>query len=579
MKSKTTHGEHGEDAASGDEPLTGRDDDQESTTALERRDYLRGIGFAGLVSGLGGLGVGAGATGSALAQESWEAAADERIEHHRMGDLEVSVETEDGSPVADATVEIEQQEHEFGFGTAVHAEFLLEGSEWGDDIYSETDRQNYEAAIEGHFNMIVLENVHKWHLWEENTEIADGAVEWARERDMDVRGHVALWGNVDAWAIPPRVVEAMGDPWASEWEEAGEPDYDPDYVVAEAMNHIEAVIGHYGDDIQEWEIKNEVIHETAMIEAVEGQGVDPVTAEVLGDWYEHAEDVANQHGVDIAVNDYNTLVGPYEETRDDYERQIDYLVNDRGIDLDGIGFQSHFGYDERLEAGEIMDSLDRFADYGAGLRSTEFDMFQGNWSESEQAEFMHLFLKQFFSHPDAEDFLMWGIWDPIHWGDELEEDQDAPLYDENWNEKPAYQEYVDLVFDEWWTDESGLTDASGEFETAVFHGDQEVTVTVNGESTTQQVSVTDADAPVQLEITVDENGDGDPVVGDYTPEDTTGDGLRNDFTGDGQTTHDDVTAFFENLEDDGIQQNPHDFDFTANGEVGFADVVELLRAV
>ncbi len=115
----------------------------------------------------------------------------------------------------------------------------------------------------------------------------------------------------------------------------------------------------------------------------------------------------------------------------------------------------------------------------------------------------------------------------------------------------------------------------------MFHGDHEVTVTVNGESATQQVSVTDADGPVQLELTVDGdgNGDDDPVVGDYTPEDTTGDGLRNDFTGDGQTTHDDVTAFFENLEDDAIQQNWADFDFAGTDEVGFADVVELLYDV
>ncbi len=73
---ETTPGEHDERTASDDQRAAGTEsqasNEQESTTALERRDYLRGIGAAGLAGGLGGLGLGAGATGSALAQESWE---------------------------------------------------------------------------------------------------------------------------------------------------------------------------------------------------------------------------------------------------------------------------------------------------------------------------------------------------------------------------------------------------------------------------------------------------------------------------------------------------------------------------
>ncbi len=40
-----------------------------------------------------------------------------------------------------------------------------------------------------------------------------------------------------------------------------------------------------------------------------------------------------------------------------------------------------------------------------------------------------------------------------------------------------------------------------------------------------------------------------------------------------------MTAFFENLEDAGIQENPDAFDFADDNEVGFADVAELLRRV
>ena len=68
-------------------------------------------------------------------------------------------------------------------------------------------------------------------------------------------------------------------------------------------------------------------------------------------------------------------------------------------------------------------------------------------------------------------------------------------------------------------------------------------------------------------------------VGDYEPADTTGDGLYNDFTGNGETTHDDVEAFFEHIDDDAVQNNPEKFDFDDDGTIGYSDVVELLRQV
>lgn len=74
-------------------------------------------------------------------------------------------------------------------------------------------------------------------------------------------------------------------------------------------------------------------------------------------------------------------------------------------------------------------------------------------------------------------------------------------------------------------------------------------------------------------------GDGLPLIDGTEPQDTTDDGLYNDFDGDGETTHDDVTAFFEHLEDDGVQNNPDAFDFDDDGRVGFGDVIDLLGRV
>ena len=509
---------------------------------VRRRPLLGSLGALGVAGALG-PGVGAGAT---TAQESddtdgdWEAAADERIREHRTADLEVRVVDGDGAELDGAEVDVEMREHEYDFGAMIHAEFLTRGTEWGGPMeapdgtaFDEDDQREYRETVEDLFNLVVLENMHKWNQWEGNREIADEAVEWAVERDMDVRGHVALWGNVGAWAIPADVVEAMG----IEWEAGGatDPDHDPEYVVERANEHIEELISHYGDDVKEWEIKNEVLHETAMIEAVDGEDVDPATAEILGDWYEHAEDVADEYGVDIAVNDYNTLAGPHEETREDYERQIDYLVNDRGIDLDGIGFQCHFAVDETLEPDEILAGLDRYAGYGAGFRATEFDVFQGDWEDPEaQGEYLHTFLKTFFSHPETEAFLVWGHWDGVHWAPDFDgSEPDGVLFDRGWNPKPAYDYYTDLVFDEWWTEESGETDG-GTYETTGFKGEYEITARRDGIEATTAATLSDGGETVELVLeeapdeTDEAAGDGE----DDSAEGSSGDGSGETDGGD-----------------------------------------------
>ncbi|GAB3040625.1 endo-1,4-beta-xylanase [Natronobiforma cellulositropha] len=548
--------------------------------SIERRDYLRAMGAAGL---LGALGAGSAPAASAYysPRGEWEADADARIQEHRTSDVDIVVEDGNGNAVSGADVSIEMQEHDYGFGTAVAAELVTRGTIWGEQQHSESDAEQYREYIPELFNKVVFENLHKWGIYEDNQEIADETVEWMRDRDLEIRGHVCLWGNVDAWAIPPDVVEAMGVDWQNGHEDFTAPDHDPDYVVDRSMEHIETIIEHYGNDIAEWEVVNEVIHETEMIEAVDGHGVDPVEAPILADWYLKAQEVADQYDIPIAVNDYNTLVGPYQNTRDDYNRQIEFLL-DNGVDLDGIGFQCHFGDFERITSAEIMDALDDYSQHGVRLRATEFDTFQGDWTREEQADYLYEFMKTFFSHPNTDDFLIWGFWDGEHWGPDAGGNADAPLFEEDWTPKPAYDVWMDLVFDEWWTDESGTTDTSGTFSTTAFLGEHEVTVSAGGETTTETVYIDDSSSTT---ITINTDGEGpgpDPDGLDVNgngmdAQDLTGDGLYEDITGDGNLGFNDVVTFFEEHNGDVVQSNVEYFDFSGSGSVGFNDVVSLFE--
>ncbi|AGB38895.1 endo-1,4-beta-xylanase [Natronococcus occultus] len=420
-------------------------------------------------------------TGDDAVATEWEEAADDRIHKYRTSDLDVAVSDADGAAV-ESSVAVEMVEHAFTFGTAIDAPRLLSDSE---------DAARYREHIPELFNTAVLENQHKWRFWEANQAGADRewaldhsgaeslgsvenhsdtATEWILDHGLDIRGHAALWANRGVDAIPEDVLEALDE-------------RDGEHVRERSHDHIETIIDYYGTDMLHWDVVNEAIHEPEMIEVIDGEDVDPVEAPVLADWYRTATDAAPD-GVSLDVNDYNTLAGPYEETRDEYERQIEFLDDADGVDLGGVGMQCHFSEDETLTPNQIVDGLDRYAGYGAALRITEFDMADPDWDEEEKAEFLRRFLKTVFSHPGTSDFLMWGFWDGEHW------QGDAPLFYEDWEKKPSYHVYTELVFEEWWTDESGTTD-EGRFSTRAFLGEHELTVSLKDGEFRTGLSITE----------------------------------------------------------------------------------------
>lgn len=435
-------------------------------SALDRRRYLQALGAIGLL--------GAGSTTAAaegndrtvsLPDGDWERAADRRIREHRTADITVEVTDANGDPLEETEVAVEMREHAYGFGAAVNAGTLIEETSEGD---------NYRTYITELFNKAVLENHHKWRFWEANTELADRATDWILDRGLSMRGHVCLWANVSAWAVPPDVVRAMGMTW--EAKNVTDPQLDPEYVRERTFDHIREIIDHYGDRIEEWEVHNETIHRPEFIEAI--NGIDPDTGEldfpaveapVLAEWYETAREVAPE-GLPLAVNDYNVLAGPYEYARDAYHDEIEFL-NGRGIGLGGIGMQCHFAKDQALTPTQTLRGLNEYAKYGAGLKVTEFDTADPNWSPEAKGEFLYRFLKTVYSHPATEDFILWGFWDGRHWK------EDAPLFNEDWSKKPAYDAYTGLVHDEWWTDARGSA-ADGTFSTRAFLGDHDLTVSL-----------------------------------------------------------------------------------------------------
>lgn len=159
--------------------------------------------------------------------------------------------------------------------------------------------------------------------------------------------------------------------------------------------------------------------------------------------------------------------------------------------------QAHHFEDLCQTPKDVLAVCDTLSEVGeVELAVTEYDT--PGVEEARAAEYLHRFLKTFFSHPATERFLMWGFWEGAHWAD------DAPLLRTDWEKKPAYEVYTDLVFNEWWTDESGTTDDEGRYVVRAFLGEHDVEVRTDEGVVTETVSVTDPDTPTTVEVDVTE---------------------------------------------------------------------------
>ncbi len=416
-------------------------------------------------------------------RETWFAAAEARIAKHRQGELVLTLVDNDREPVAGTAVRIKQTRHAFPFGTAISGELIL-AAKPGD---------TYRERILENFNTVTIENAQKWPLWEcpEWRARAEAAVDWARRHELLVRGHCMVWQTTQFGKPMPR----------HEWlevlaAEAGEP-ADLARVERRIRDHIADIGGHYRGRVAHWDVTNEITeHHKAL--AVLTPGEDPLTSSKIAHWYRLAHRAAPD--AELLVNDYGILSGKKEAQKAGYEATIRSLVED-GAPLHGIGMQCHnWTWWTRRNPEQITTTLDRFARFGLPIWITEFDTPGKGWGEEraerepKQAEYLREHLTACFAHPAVGGYVMWGFWDGKHWSD------DAPLFREDWSEKPAYAVWRELVFDRWWSDETVTTDDAGVLRVRLFKGKHRLTLEHAGREWSFTVVVRDSEVRTRIRL-------------------------------------------------------------------------------
>lgn len=346
-----------------------------------------------------------------------------------------------------AKVTVEQLRHEFWFGCAI-------SNGLGSGRMPENDLKQYKEKFLMNFNSAVTENAVKWGSMEPRKgevdySVIDGILKWTEENNIPIRGHNLFWG------IPQFVQQ-----WVK--------DLSDDELRQTIQNRAGSVTVRYRGRFTEYDLNNEMIHGNYYEDRL-----GPEITKLMAEWAHNGDPDAK-----LWLNDYDILTG---------NRLADYMAHIRkllkqGVPIAGIGVQGHL-HGETFDRSQLQKALDSLAIFKLPIRVTEFNM-PGQRSKYYREKIMAMspqeeelkakeltdYYRICFAHPAVEGILMWGFWAGANWIPV------SSLYNRDWSPTPAAEAYQNLIFDEWWTKESGITGKDGTFIVPAFYGKYRVTV-------------------------------------------------------------------------------------------------------
>ncbi|CDK38583.1 endo-1,4-beta-xylanase [Halorubrum sp. AJ67] len=408
----------------------------------------------------------------------WREDAQARIEEHRTTDIEVEVRNPGGQPMNGASVNVEMVEHQFDFGSAVSVEHVTGDSE-DDRIYRETFSEN--------FNKAVVENGLKFPAWEGewdmDREDIRATLDWLNERDVPTRGHYLLWEEYQTDGGGGMNIQDAEEKSAEE-------------IQAEITEKIAEHAAEFEGEVTEWDVHNHPVWQSNFRD-------DPDLGwEAVDEWWQAADDVTD---TELYTNEMGAIGGQWQ--RDQYLDYIEHLV-ENDYPIDGIGFMGHHQqqYNQILDIADMEAGFDQFAEFGLPLLITEFDIEIFDRRNAQdvavQTDYTRDFLTMAFSKEAVEGVLSWGFWEDDHWR------PTGAYFDSDWTLRENGEQYFDLVFGEWWTEESGETDGDGTYATGGFKGEYRITAEKGALSETVEATVDDETETVVVELSPPGNGGG-----------------------------------------------------------------------
>ena len=380
----------------------------------------------------------------------WRKDAMTRIEQYRKGDIKVVAVDSSGRTVKDADVKVSMYEHEFEWGNAFTPSDILQQLPFEKSKHLQLISSLFNTGVAvGNNKRTGYEHTGRFVARQKKDALAEIGIK-------NFRGHAVYFGFQD---------------------EELEANYKNEAFMRKNLwNYFDAVYNDYGD-YDDWDIMNEVVTYSPLRDFY---GVN-----LYKEWFAYAREKLRRG----AILNYN-------ET--DFGEKFGALLNEMesaGVDYDSIGIQSHF----RFQKVEDLYNLFQLAiDKGKRIRITEFDIDEDD--PILAGGFVRDYLILAFSCPNVDSFISWGFQDGGSWLN------NGPYYYDDEHIKPGGEQYIDLVYNKWWTRENGTTDENGEYRTRGYYGDYDITVSKAGKSKTvrAKISKNNSDNTVVVKLDIDE---------------------------------------------------------------------------
>lgn len=370
------------------------------------------------------------------------------IAKYRKGELIVQADA--GSRIA-----IEQMNHEFWFGCAIPNSFARG--------MSPADLNQFKEKFLENFNAAVTENALKWMIMEPRKDqvdysVVDSIVSWTEANDIPLRGHNLFWGIFKS----PNTGQQYVQSWVAELSDAE--------LKQRIQERAENITKRYKGRFAEYDLNNEMIHGNYYEDRL-----GPEITKLMAEWALNGDPDAK-----LYLNDYDILISdsPLGIGLPEYMAHIREILKQE-IPIAGIGVQGH-SHLETFDRTALMNALDSLAVFNLPIRVTEFNLpgMRSEYrqlqltSEQEESKAKEIvdYYKICFAHPAVEGILMWGFWEGANWI------PSSSMYKRDWSSTPSAEAYRNLIFNEWWTNESGVVGANGVFTAQAFYGKYKVTV-------------------------------------------------------------------------------------------------------
>lgn len=386
------------------------------------------------------------------------AGAEGRIEQYRKGDATVLVVDSTGAPVADAVVSLDMLKHDFLFGATLPT-LDRPGSV----------EQAYDDAFARLLNYATLPFYWSWYepvQGQEDEARLKSIALWASDHGITTKGHPLIW---PFYPVPD---------WAAQ--------FSLEQLDEVQQERVSRIIENFRGLIDYWDVVNEPTYVGNYLEPLRSWMLAYTPAGATARALEWAR--ASNPEATLLVNDWVT---------DNRYHKILKDVMAAGAGFDAIGLQSHM-HMGRWTLKEVWDTCERFKDFNLPLHFPEVTVLSGDlktdddwfsyhpgWDtkpedEAIQGEYVPALYTILFSHPSVQAITWWDLTDQDAW-------QGAPagLLRKDMSPKPAYEQLMRLIHQDWWTNAEATTNAQGEAVLRGFYGQYLLTI----ESGTQKIQM------------------------------------------------------------------------------------------